>query len=194
MRRHHRPGRQSVGARAIGRRVRWRVERGARIPAGARSHGDRHGWLAAHPLGRVRDIDDQANSRFRLDAGDRAACMDFRPSRADDPDPRATPNSCSKGWPVWPRRPRGGRSAATPSPHASRFSSRMSPTGSIERSRRYPASASSRRLRRHGSTSLPTSSISSSPRCSSTTVASTTGATGIAPRIGGVSSTPSRGR
>ena len=88
LRRHHRPGRQPLGARAVGRRLRWGVERGARVPSGTRGHGHRHRGLVAHPLGRVRDVDDQADAGFRLDAGGRPAGVDVRPSRADDPDGR----------------------------------------------------------------------------------------------------------
>ena len=109
------------------------------------------------------------------------ARVDLRPSRADDPNGRRLRARCSQEWRAWRRRHHGGRFAATQSLHVSPCSSRTLPTGWIGRSRRFPASVSRHRLRRHGSTSSPTSSTSSSPRCSSTTVASTIGGTQYRP-------------
>ena len=85
LRRDDRPGRQPLGARALGRRVERRLRRGARLEAGAGGDRHRHRRLAAHPLGRVRDVDDQADARAALDPRDRPARADLRPSRADGP-------------------------------------------------------------------------------------------------------------
>ncbi len=78
-------------ARVRGRRARptrsgnpWALDRsaggssggsasGARRPDDACRDGHRHGRLAAHPLGVLRHLDDQADARARLDARDRAA-------------------------------------------------------------------------------------------------------------------------
>ena len=82
LRRDDRPGRQPVGARALGGRLQRRLRRGARLEAGARGDRHRHRRLAAHPLVRVRDVDDQADAWARLAPRDRPARPDLRPSRA----------------------------------------------------------------------------------------------------------------
>ncbi len=121
----------------------WRVERGARVAAGARGDGHRHGRLAAHPLGRVRDIDDQADARSRLDARDRAACVDVRPSRADDPDRRATPSSLLAAMAGVGR---AGLAAAAPP--LRRLPTHLRPRAGRRRRVRSSARGASRRARR----------------------------------------------
>ena len=67
-RRHDGPGREPVGARPLGRGVERRLGGRARGANGARGDGDRHRRLAAHPLGVLRHVCDQADARPRLDA------------------------------------------------------------------------------------------------------------------------------
>ena len=73
-----------MGARALGRRLERGVERSARVETGARGHRHRHCRLAPDSLGRVRDVDDQADARARLDARDRPLAPTF-----DHPGPMA---------------------------------------------------------------------------------------------------------
>ena len=84
-RRHDRPGRQPVGARSLGRRLERRLGGRPRRPDGARGHGHGHGRVAAHPVGDVRHVDDQADARPRPDARHRPALRELRPRRADGP-------------------------------------------------------------------------------------------------------------
>ena len=143
--RDDRPGREPLGARALGRRVERRLQRGARLEAGARGDRHRHRRLAAHPLGGVRDVDDQADARAPLDPRDRPARPDLRPSRADDPDGARTASRCSRRWPASGPRRSVARSAAARSLRGSPTSIPTSPTASSERSPRSRASGSSRR-------------------------------------------------
>ena len=111
LRRDDRPGRQPVGARALGWRLERRVERRARVAAGGGGDRHRHGRLAPHPLVGVRDVDDQADARARLAARDRPAGADVRPSRADDSH-RARLRAAAGG--DGRRRAAGGAPAAAP--------------------------------------------------------------------------------
>ena len=74
----------------------WALERSAGGSSGgsaaalasgqvAAATGTRHRRLAAHPLGGVRDVDDQAHARARPAARNRPALADVRPCRADGP-------------------------------------------------------------------------------------------------------------
>ena len=81
--------------------------RGARLPPGPRRHRHRHRRLAPHPVGGVRDVDDQADARVGLAARNRPALADVRPCRADGPH-RARLRAAARGtrW-VDPPRERG---------------------------------------------------------------------------------------
>ena len=95
--------------------------------------------LAAHPLGGVRDVDDQADAwAHRRSAG---SCPWRRPSTTPGPWPRAVRDcepllAALAG--VEPPPGSAGRSAGTPSLRASPTSTRTSPTGSNGRSRLLP--------------------------------------------------------
>ena len=70
-RRHDRPGREPVGSRPLGGRLERWLGGGARGAHGARRDGHGHGRLAAHPLGALRHVDDQADARARVARGGR---------------------------------------------------------------------------------------------------------------------------
>ena len=111
-RRDDRPGRQSVGARALARRLERRLGGGARRAHGARGHGDGHGRLAADPFGAVRHLDDQADARARLDARRRAARHEPRPRGADGA--HAGGLRAAAGRDGGPTRPSGARCTGRP--------------------------------------------------------------------------------
>ena len=192
LRRDDGPGRQPVGARALGGRLERRLRRGARLEAGAGGDRHRHRRLAAYPLVRVRDVDDQADARARLAARDRPAGPDVRPPRARWPARCATASRCWRRWPAV--EPPGRAPAASP---IRRLPADRRPRPRRRRGvractrARFRPNVSSRRLRRPASTSSPSSSTSSSPRCSSTTAVSTTGVATTGSRTAPGSSTPS---
>ena len=194
LRRNDRPGRESLGARALRRRLERRLRRRARVAPGACGDRHRHRRLAAHPLARVRHVDDQADARPALDPRHRPARRRPSTTRADGPG-GAGLRAAARGDGRRARRPRSaGRSGAGRSRRGSPISIPTSPTASSARS---PRSGRARRAAapagppRRGSAS---SSTSCSPRCSSGTAASTTGATTTATRTAPGSSTLSSGR
>ncbi len=85
---HHRPGRQPLGARSDGGRLERRLGGGARRPDDARGDRDGHGRITSHPLGDVRDLDDQADLRDDLVPGSPPAGAELRPCRPDGADDR----------------------------------------------------------------------------------------------------------
>ena len=208
-RRHDRPGRQPVGARPLGRRLERRLGRRARRAHGAGRHRHGHGGVAAHPLGALRHLHDQADARARLAARRRAPRDEPRPRRPDGAHARGLraaprgdagdrlgrPASCSRP-PAGLPGPRGGAAArrrrAWRSPRASATGSTpTSPTASTRRSRtagarRRAARAAPAAGRR--SRSGTTSSTSSAPSCSPTTGASTGAAIATGPRCASGSS------
>ncbi len=112
---------------------------GTRLAAGARGDRHRHRRLAAHPLGRVRDVDDQADARARSRC---AGSCPLAPT-FDHPGPMtrsgARLRAAARGAGRRPAARRSaGRSAATPSRRGSPTSTRTSPTASSARSQRFP--------------------------------------------------------
>ena len=85
--RNDRPGRQSVGARPLGGRLERRLGGRARGADGPGRDGHGHGGVAAHPVGCLRHVDDQADTRSGANARPRAARADLRPRRADGANP-----------------------------------------------------------------------------------------------------------
>ena len=161
-----------MGPRALCGRLQRRLGRGARVQSDRPRHRHRHGRLAAHPLGRVRDIDGQADARARPAARHRPASPTF-----DHAGPMArtcaTASRCSRRSPASTRRPRGGPPPLRRSRRGSPNSTRTSPMGLSARSRLFRASVSTLRPRRLAWMSSASSSTSCSPRCSRTTAAST---------------------
>ena len=97
--RDDRSGRQSVGARPLGRRLERRLGRSARRADDAGRHRHGHRRLAPHPVGRLRHLDDQADARVGADARDRAA----RRRRSTTPGRwRAASRTASRCSPRWP--------------------------------------------------------------------------------------------
>ena len=68
--------------------IEWRLGGGARRPDDARRDRDGHGRLASHPLGDVRDLDDQADLRDDLVPGSDPAGAELRPRRPHGADDR----------------------------------------------------------------------------------------------------------
>ena len=193
-RRDDRPGRQSVGARPLCRRLERRLGGGARGADDARGDRHRHGGLAAHSVGALRHLDDQADARPRADARDRAARADARPRRADGAHRRRLRAAARRARRLRARRCSGRRCGASRSRPDSGWSSSTPtwPTASTPRSTAAARSAPSSSTRRHPtstSSSASRSSTWSAPGCSSTTAGSTTGGSSTARRSAGSSST-----
>ena len=129
-RRDDRPGRQPVGARALARRLERRLRGGSRSAHDAGRDGDGHGGLAAHPVGDVRDLDDQADPRrsSRSAASCRSRRRSTMPGRWLGAWPTAS--RCSPRSPERVRRRSGGRCGGWPSRRGSASSIPTSPTGS----------------------------------------------------------------
>ena len=153
-RRDDRPGRQSVGARALSRRIERRLGRGARRAHGARGHGHRHGRLAADPVGVCGTSTIKPTRGLDLDARCRSARHEPRPRGPDGAHagglrgaagrdggarPRSSPQRARSGpGPAAERRagPRRWPACAWRSrPASSARSTPTSPTASSSRSR-----------------------------------------------------------
>ena len=72
-----------MGARTLRRGVERRLGGRARVANDAGGDGHRHGRIAAHPLGVLRDVCVEADPRPRLARRDRAARLEPRPRGAD---------------------------------------------------------------------------------------------------------------
>ena len=130
--RNDRSGRQPVGARPLGRRLERRLGGRARGADGSGRDGHGHRGVAAHPVGRLRHVDDQADAGSGADARPRAARADLRPRRTDGAQPRGLRAVARRADRVSPRRRSERRFAGLPSRRASGSSSStpMWPKGS----------------------------------------------------------------
>ena len=164
-RRHDRPGRQPVGARPIRRRLERRLRSGARGADGARSHGHRHGRLAAHPVGDLRHVHDQAHARPRLDGRNRPARPEPRSRRPHGEIARRLRAPARRHGGPGPRPP-GERSPAASCRAPSRaLAARRCPPGRVAPGREGQARPRRRGRLRCGAGGAPTARSRRSSRC-----------------------------